>query len=233
MNTWHVQRLQDHNYLWTCLSGEKSTIDLVLICYTAAAKGTLIIVCSTVAPAYIQNLEKRLTGTYPCRLCWLQFSEVQVDSLHRSKDCSLYNNFKVHYVHRHWIHLVLLLSQWGNLLRCWPSTTSHILMWWVSKEACVCFFLRVRSFVVGCTYIWRSGESSGWNFDGWFSFSKSISSTRTQFCDRSFCFIPNCFFQFSCLRYPEIVQIMAAGSDHALEMARPVLSGIRTSSVIK
>ena len=27
-----------------------------------AAKGTLIIVCSTVAPAYIQDLERRLAG---------------------------------------------------------------------------------------------------------------------------------------------------------------------------
>jgi len=42
-------------------------------------------------------------------------------------------------------------------------------------------FCRVRYFIGGCTYIWRSGESSGWNADGWLLFSISMSFSNTGF----------------------------------------------------
>lgn len=61
-----------------CIIMEKSIDDQALVCNTAAAKGTLVIVCSTVAPAYIQNLEKRLTGKWLDTLCGHWFSEMQV-----------------------------------------------------------------------------------------------------------------------------------------------------------
>lgn len=65
-------------HICTYLNLEKFFNDQALVCNTAAAKGTLVIVCSTVAPAYIQNLEKRLTGKWLDMFCDHWFSEMQV-----------------------------------------------------------------------------------------------------------------------------------------------------------
>lgn len=75
---WTCYMLKAFFTIYICAYGQKSINGPTLVCDTAAAKGTLVIVCSTVAPAYIQNLEKRLTGRRLDMLCWHWFSEIQV-----------------------------------------------------------------------------------------------------------------------------------------------------------